>query len=122
MSSTQRRRGRPSRDSGIDEGRQQLGKTFVANRGVYISADADGLNRMDGLTNIAYKKQRVEPTDLRDHLASWVPVPEGDFYSSNTDPDAEAQPQTEAETGGKRKEYASSVSKFVVHGKKKSSS
>ncbi|KAF7344274.1 CxC2 domain-containing protein [Mycena venus] len=108
MSSTQRRRGRPSRDSGIDEGRQQLGKTFVANRGVYISVDADGLNRMDGLTNIAYKKQRVEPTDLRDHLASWVPVPEGDFYSSNTDLDAEAQPQTEAETGSKRKEYASS--------------
>ncbi|KAF7335584.1 CxC2 domain-containing protein [Mycena venus] len=112
MSSTQRRRGRPSRDSGIDEGRQQLGKTFVANRGVYISVDADGLNRMDGLTNIAYKKQRVEPTDLRDHLASWVPVPEGDFYSSNTDLDAEAQPQTEAETGSKRKEYASSNPMF----------
>ncbi|KAJ7215649.1 hypothetical protein C8J57DRAFT_1199378 [Mycena rebaudengoi] len=112
MTSTQRRRGRPSRNPEIDEGRQQPGKTFVANRGVYIGVDADGLNRTDGLTNITYKKQRVEPTDLRDHFASWVPVPEGDFYSTNIDLDAEAPPQTEAETGSKRKEYASSNPMF----------
>jgi hypothetical protein len=48
-----------------------------------------------------------------------VPVPEGDFYSRDTDLDAEAPPQTEAETGSKRKDYASSVSKFVGHERKK---
>lgn len=107
MASTVRRRGRPSNRVDIDHSggsQHSSSKTVVANRGVYISANVHGLNRTDGLTNIVFKKPRVEPTDLNDDLAAWVPVPEGDFYSEA------AEGQVEAETSGsKRKQYISTV-------------
>jgi hypothetical protein len=71
----------------------------VADRGVYVAAD--GLTRRDELLNVAHKKRCMDPTDLQDSLAAWVPVPD-------TEEATEWQDET-IPTLGKRKQYASTV-------------
>ncbi|KAJ7618935.1 hypothetical protein DFH06DRAFT_1144805 [Mycena polygramma] len=72
----------------------------VADRGVYYSAD--GRRRQQELLNVSHKKRRINPKDLDDVLAEWVPVPDRE---SEGDEGANPEPANL----GKRKEYTSTV-------------
>jgi hypothetical protein len=74
----------------------------VADCGIYVAAD--GLSRQEELLNIGMKKRRVLPTELRDSLGKWLPVPE---YGDEQENDV---PLSEPIAQGKQKEYASTVS------------
>ncbi|KAJ7716561.1 hypothetical protein B0H16DRAFT_1741222 [Mycena metata] len=81
----------------------------VADHGVYFSAD--GLRRQEELLNVAHKKRRVQPTELEDSYAQWIPVPD-DGYDIADGRDSESNPMNAVDatpTTNKRKLYASSV-------------
>ncbi|KAJ7079314.1 hypothetical protein C8R43DRAFT_1143270 [Mycena crocata] len=50
-----------------------------ADKAVYISND--GMRRADELLNIGQKKRRLDPTDLKDPLANWMPVDDKAFVN-----------------------------------------
>jgi hypothetical protein len=83
--------------------------TLAADRGIYFSSD--GLRRNTELLNVTHKKRRLNPTELQDELADWIPVPDKDF----TEDGARNPPRPDTSGGtstilGKRKEYISTVS------------
>ncbi|KAJ7436461.1 hypothetical protein B0H11DRAFT_2256166 [Mycena galericulata] len=64
----------------------------------------DGQRRTDELLNLTHKKRRIEPTDLNDRLAEWIPVPDDPSDFLNATDDEEPTPGV----GAKRKRYDSS--------------
>ncbi|KAJ7165383.1 hypothetical protein C8R46DRAFT_1220512 [Mycena filopes] len=83
----------------------QVDTTLTADRGIYFSAD--GRRRQEELLNIAHKKRRLEPTELDDRLASWIPVPEDTV--DTTAGETNDAPDDNTATGEKRKQYSSSL-------------
>ncbi|KAJ7735174.1 hypothetical protein B0H16DRAFT_1731438 [Mycena metata] len=82
---------------------------LVADRGVYFSAD--GLQRQEELLNVVHKKRRVQPTELEDLYAEWIPVPD-EGYEDTDSRDSESNPINAVDatpSSNKRKLYASSV-------------
>ncbi|KAJ7041760.1 hypothetical protein C8F04DRAFT_1176851 [Mycena alexandri] len=61
----------------------------VADRGVYFLAD--GLRRQEESFNVAHKKCRVQPGDLDDSYAEWIPVPDVG-YDEHEGCDSESNP------------------------------
>lgn len=88
-------------DSGVGN---SANTTLSADRGVYFSAD--GHRRRDELLNVTHKKRRIDPSKLNDQLATWIPVPEDSFDAGG---DFSPEDKVEAEGGGKRRRYESSV-------------
>ncbi|KAJ7669894.1 hypothetical protein DFH06DRAFT_1125303 [Mycena polygramma] len=88
-------------------------QTVAADRGVYFSVD--GLRRNEELLNISHKKRRLNPTQLDDALAEWVPVPDDDFSEEGARlrPEVPTVPTVDSQATvtvlGKRKEYISTV-------------
>ncbi|KAJ7789264.1 hypothetical protein B0H14DRAFT_3503214 [Mycena olivaceomarginata] len=93
-------RGHPRARDLLDLDTEEPGadEQLVADHGIYVAAD--GLSRQE-LLNIGMKKWRVLPTELRDLLGKWLPVPE---YGDEQENDV---PLSEPIAQGKRKEYAS---------------
>jgi hypothetical protein len=93
----------------IDDGDDDLDTEFVADRGIYVSAD--GERQQEELLNVSHKKRKLVPSALDDVLASWTPVPDNEFTEDEPTPSvyAEAEPQG-LTVLGKRKEYVSTVS------------
>ncbi|KAJ7025068.1 hypothetical protein C8F04DRAFT_1212966 [Mycena alexandri] len=80
--------------------------TIAADRGVYFSTD--GRRQREELMNITHKKRRLEPTQLDDRLATWIPVPEDnvDMTGGEGGNDAEV---ADVVAGEKRKHYDGSL-------------
>ncbi|KAK6988081.1 CxC2 domain-containing protein [Favolaschia claudopus] len=74
--------------------------TVIGDRGIYLSLD--GYRREEELLNVSHKKRRLEPSNLDDQLALWIPVPDEDFNE-----DEARAPPSESATLGKRKQYVS---------------
>ncbi|KAK6980525.1 hypothetical protein R3P38DRAFT_3235631 [Favolaschia claudopus] len=78
---SQRRRGRPAFTNlnlgDIEEESNVDNFAVTADRGIYISID--GRRRNEELLNISHKKRRLEPRNLNDNLAEWIPIPEDNF-------------------------------------------
>ncbi|KAK7045173.1 CxC2 domain-containing protein [Favolaschia claudopus] len=74
--------------------------TVTGDRGIYLSFD--GQHRQEELLNVAHKKRRLEPTQLDDQLAHWIPIPDDNFDEHEAE---NLPPQTTVL--GKRKEYQS---------------
>ncbi|KAJ7474592.1 hypothetical protein B0H11DRAFT_2235964 [Mycena galericulata] len=98
--------GRPGIRGGVDidtEDASSGNSGLAADRGIYFSDD--GRRRQEELLNVAHKKRRVQPSELADSFALWIPV-EGEGFDSEviTEP---AEPENDA-VGvlGKRKQYA----------------
>ncbi|KAK7022477.1 CxC2 domain-containing protein [Favolaschia claudopus] len=72
----------------------------TGDRGIYLSFD--GQHRNEELLNIAHKKRRIDPANLDDQLAQWIPTPDDNF-----DEDDVQISQPERTVLGKRKEYLS---------------
>ncbi|KAJ7780810.1 hypothetical protein DFH07DRAFT_950031 [Mycena maculata] len=72
-------------------------------RGVYFSSD--GRRRQEEMLNVSHKKRRVQPKDLTDSYAEWIPVPSG-AYEDIVERDSQSNPINRV--GTKRREYASS--------------
>ncbi|KAJ7088008.1 hypothetical protein B0H15DRAFT_949821 [Mycena belliarum] len=86
------------------------GNDFAADKGVYLSGD--GRRQAHEQQNVSHKKRRLEPSDLRDTLAEWIPVPDDDFSEEGLRPLEEdgGEDGTEPESVlGKRKEYQSTT-------------
>ncbi|KAJ7834491.1 hypothetical protein B0H13DRAFT_2426871 [Mycena leptocephala] len=79
--------------------------TVAADRGVYFSND--GLRRKAELLNAAHKKRRMNPADLDDALAQWIPVPDHDFTEDGARVPPLNTPNGASTVLGKRKEYTS---------------
>lgn len=106
-------RGRPRHKSVADDylgGEDETEVSLTADRGIYVSQD--GLRRTDELLNVAHKKRRLNPSQLNDPLASWIPVPD-DLTEEGVDVPAETVIQVEAIGARKHKECASTVSEQV---------
>ncbi|KAJ7493142.1 hypothetical protein B0H11DRAFT_1911569 [Mycena galericulata] len=94
-----------------DRSYEQTEATLTADLSVYLSSN--GRRRLDELLNVGHKKRRVQPSDLDDSYAQWIPVPD-DGYDDMVDRDSDSNPlnavgSTPAIPGTKkRKEYASS--------------
>ncbi|KAJ7629780.1 hypothetical protein DFH06DRAFT_1140974 [Mycena polygramma] len=82
----------------LDDDADDLQETTIADRGVYFSTD--GRRRQVELLNVSHKKRRVNPTDLDDSLAEWIPVPDDGL-------NGEEGAESEVVNLGKRKEYVS---------------
>ncbi|KAK7008533.1 CxC2 domain-containing protein [Favolaschia claudopus] len=91
-----RDRNRNSLDVDDDYGGAEF--TLSGDRGFYLSSD--GQRRQEELLNVAHKKRRLEPSNLDDQLAQWIPTPDDGFNEE----EARAPPTV---TLGKRKEYVS---------------
>jgi hypothetical protein len=87
---------------------------ITGDRGIFISDDGD--RRAETLLNITHKKRRVRlnPEDMNDSLAAWVPV--RDFDGELCEEDWAAMDAISGSSAdddlarGKRKSYVSSVS------------
>lgn len=100
-----RRPGRPAYKNLVDLGEDDAyDAQRVADCGIYFSSD--GLRMTEEVRNVRHKKRRVEPSDLNDALAEWVPVREEGF-SEDAVAEGAADPATVL---GKRKVYTSTVS------------
>ncbi|KAJ7454342.1 hypothetical protein B0H11DRAFT_2244997 [Mycena galericulata] len=90
----------------IDQEDGTVEEGFTADRGIYFSVD--GQRRQEELLNIAHKKRRVQPSELDDSFAEWIPVPDDGFTMEEADSQVTDKETTEgASLLGKRKEYAS---------------
>ncbi|KAJ7713592.1 hypothetical protein B0H14DRAFT_3523331 [Mycena olivaceomarginata] len=79
----------------------QFDSCLVADRGIYVALN--GRSRQEELLSVVQKRRRLEPTNLIDPLAAWVPVPD-----TQTDMEEEEVPSVDPPVGlGKRKEYVS---------------
>ncbi|KAJ6447425.1 hypothetical protein C8R47DRAFT_1181554 [Mycena vitilis] len=100
----------------LDEGDDPVEpQALAADRGVYFSAD--GLRRNEELLNISHKKRRLNPTELDDALAEWVPVPDDDFSEEGARHRPDSSTVNPGETVtilGKRKEYISTKDPMSV--------
>ncbi|KAJ7457546.1 hypothetical protein B0H11DRAFT_1738205 [Mycena galericulata] len=93
--------GRPRRKDvvDIDQGDPAGGDSeFAADCAIYFSSD--GRRRQEELLNIGHKKRRVQPTELDDTFAQWIPVPDDGIGAEDAVPESATAP-------GKRKEYVS---------------
>ncbi|KAJ7742488.1 hypothetical protein DFH07DRAFT_777724 [Mycena maculata] len=86
---------------GFDDEDDDAGVAF--DRGVYFSSD--GRRRDEEMLNVSHKKRRVQPNDLTDAYAEWIPVPSG-AYEEVMERDSDTNPINCI--GTKRREYASS--------------
>lgn len=100
----------PKRKNVVDLGEDDtLFGEFTADRGIYISLD--GQRRQEELLNVGHKKRRLEPSQLNDSLAVWIPVPDnGSYEEEGTNGDEGSVDVPSAPVLGKRKTYASTVS------------
>ncbi|KAK7042094.1 CxC2 domain-containing protein [Favolaschia claudopus] len=100
------RRGRSRAEDLLDLDEDTGGDQFTAtgDRGIYFTSVFDGHRRHEELLNVSHKKRRLDPTNLDDNFAHWVPVPDSGF----SEEDARV-PVTNSDntTLGKRKEYIS---------------
>jgi hypothetical protein len=80
--------------------------TLSADIGVYYSGTLR--QRREELLNVTHKKRRLQPTELEDSLAEWIPV-EADLVEPVDDAPDFAGEDTSSVLG-KRKTYESSVS------------
>ncbi|KAK7019612.1 CxC2 domain-containing protein, partial [Favolaschia claudopus] len=76
------------------------GFTVSGDRGIYLSSD--GQRRQEELLNLSHKKRRIEPSNLEDSLAQWIPIPDDNF-----DEEEARAPLAVPTVLGKRKEYTS---------------
>ncbi|KAK7045182.1 CxC2 domain-containing protein [Favolaschia claudopus] len=84
----------------VDDDYDGANFTLTGDRGIYLSFD--GQHREEELLNVTHKKRRLEPTQLDDQLAQWIPIPDDNFDEN------EAQNSIpQATVLGKRKEYQS---------------
>ncbi|KAJ7711055.1 hypothetical protein B0H16DRAFT_1745452 [Mycena metata] len=82
----------------------------AADRGVEFSAD--GRRRQEFLLNVTHKKHRLEPTQLDDRLAFWIPVPEDQVDTGDggeAGQDADDSDSENGVVGEKRKRYNGSI-------------
>ncbi|KAK7053548.1 CxC2 domain-containing protein [Favolaschia claudopus] len=77
--------------------------TLTGDRGIYLSAD--GQRREEELLNVAHKKRRLEPSNLQDQLAQWIPQPDENFDEEQAR--APLPQGTQGTVLGKRKQYVS---------------
>ncbi|KAJ7801511.1 hypothetical protein B0H14DRAFT_3489429 [Mycena olivaceomarginata] len=98
------RRGRPRAKNLVDDVHTeefQFDSCLVADRGIYVALN--GRSRQEELLSVVQKRRQLEPTNLIDPLAAWVPVPD-----TQTDMEEEEVPSVDPPVGlGKRKEYVS---------------
>ncbi|KAK7000635.1 CxC2 domain-containing protein [Favolaschia claudopus] len=107
---SQPRRGRPANallalgdledESNVDN------LAVTGDKGIYISLD--GQRREEELFNVSHKKRRLDPANLDDQLAQWIPVPDHDFTEDNARDLPEGEVMEAEKRLGKRKEYTSS--------------
>ncbi|KAJ6474617.1 hypothetical protein C8R47DRAFT_1221017 [Mycena vitilis] len=77
----------------------------VADRGVYISTD--GNRRAAELLNVAHKKRRLNPENLHDAFAQWIPVQDDHDFEPDIADEISAVPDN-LTSSAKRKAYTSS--------------
>ncbi|KAJ7728446.1 hypothetical protein DFH07DRAFT_969878 [Mycena maculata] len=105
MNQERNRGGRPRKDAVADT-------HLIADWGVGAEADTmvssdrgvcfSGNSRKDVLLNVSHKKRRLDPDQLEDPLASWIPVPDAGLeFTPDEDP-------PEPQMGEKRKRYENS--------------
>ncbi|KAJ6503118.1 hypothetical protein DFH09DRAFT_1252002 [Mycena vulgaris] len=78
-----------------------------ADRGIYLSTD--GERRQEELLNLMHKKRRMEPTELNDALAEWVPVPDDGCMEEGVDAGPHVGESADTSVLGKRKVYVSTT-------------
>ncbi|KAJ7901027.1 hypothetical protein B0H14DRAFT_3422936 [Mycena olivaceomarginata] len=98
------RRGRPRAKNLVDDVHTeefQFDSHLVADRGIYVALN--GRSQQEELLSVVQKRRRLEPTNLIDPLAAWVPVPD-----TQTDMEEEEVLSVDPPVGlRKRKEYVS---------------
>jgi hypothetical protein len=88
----------------------QFDSRLVADCSIYVALNRR--SRQEELLSVVQKRRRLEPTNLIDPLAAWVPVPD-----TQTDMEEEEVPSVDPPVGlGKHKEYVSTVSLWVNGG------
>ncbi|KAJ7711507.1 hypothetical protein B0H16DRAFT_1480292 [Mycena metata] len=105
------RGGRPRADAAqqnydVSFQHDQEENAVAADRGVEFSAD--GRRRQEFLLNVTHKKRRLEPTQLDDRLAFWIPVPEDQVDTGDggeAGQDADDSDGENGVVGEKRKRY-----------------
>ncbi|KAJ7028878.1 hypothetical protein C8F04DRAFT_1265444 [Mycena alexandri] len=101
--------GRPVQKRNIDLGADDDDDLAIpVDRSFYFSTD--GLRSKEEVGHLRHKKRRLEPSELNDSLAEWIPVPDENFDEdrARNPPEGDVD-ATAASILGKRKEYVSTT-------------
>ncbi|KAJ7138908.1 hypothetical protein C8R46DRAFT_1234147 [Mycena filopes] len=101
-------RGRPVKRMDLGGSEEEEGD--ADGRGFYMYTEGRTLLAKEEVVHLRRKKRRLEPSDLNDSLAEWMPVPDDNFNEDAArHPLAAAVDATAASILGKRKVYMSTV-------------